>query len=107
MSIPRSILRYDAPLTADVEAIARPVSAWVRTLAAAGQMGIVASEAVVASLAPPGGVATMVIPGGLFLVRSRRACSCAASPVKRRRAGEDRKPLRKQPDGSGRALQRR
>lgn len=39
-------LKYDAPLTADIEAFARPVSGWVRTLASAAQMGEAASAAV-------------------------------------------------------------
>ncbi len=55
-------LPYDAPLTADIEAIARPVSAWVKTLASADQMGVLAGEAVAAALVPPGGVATLIVP---------------------------------------------
>ncbi len=55
-------LRYDAPLTADVEAFARPVSAWVRTLDDPLNMGAAAAEAVRESLRPPGGVASFIIP---------------------------------------------
>src|SRR3984885_7724702 len=32
-------LRYDAPLTADIEAFARPVSGWIRTLQRSQDMG--------------------------------------------------------------------
>ena len=53
---------YDAPLTADIEAFARPVSAWVRTLSSAAAMGETASAAVAASLGPPGKVATLIVP---------------------------------------------
>ncbi len=55
-------LRYDAPLTADVEAFARPVSGWVRTLQRAQDMGADAVAAVRAACAPPGQVATLIIP---------------------------------------------
>ncbi|MGJ5818649.1 acetolactate synthase large subunit [Paludibaculum fermentans] len=55
-------LRYDAPLTADVEAFARPVSGWVRTLDSAANMGTTAAEAVLAAYGPPGQVASFIIP---------------------------------------------
>jgi len=53
---------HDAPLTADTEAFARPVSGWVRTLERATAMGEAASAAVVAALGPPGQVASLIIP---------------------------------------------
>ena len=46
-------LAFDAPLTADIQAFARPVSAWVQTLARAAAMGEAASAAVAAALGPP------------------------------------------------------
>lgn len=55
-------LRYDAPLTADVEAFARPVSGWVRTLDDAANMGAAATECIAAAIQPPGQVATLIIP---------------------------------------------
>src|ERR1700730_16486483 len=55
-------LRYDAPLTADIEAFARPVSSWVRTLQRAHDMGAEAACAVRAACAPPGQVATLIVP---------------------------------------------
>ena len=55
-------LGHDAPLTADTEAFARPVSGWVRTLARAGAMGEDASAAVAAALGPPGKVASLIVP---------------------------------------------
>ena len=53
---------YDAPLTADIEAIARPVSGWVRTLKSAELMGALAAESVAAAMTPPRGVATLIVP---------------------------------------------
>ena len=53
---------HDAPLTADTEAFARPVSGWVRTLGRAIDMGEAASAAVAAALGPPGKVASLIVP---------------------------------------------
>ncbi len=55
-------LRYDAPLTADIEAFARPVSGWVRTLQRANDMGADTASAVRAAGGPPGQVATLIVP---------------------------------------------
>jgi acetolactate synthase-1/2/3 large subunit len=57
-----SHLRWDAPLTADIEAFARPVSDYVRTLERAEAMGEAAAEAFHAACRPPGQVATLIIP---------------------------------------------
>lgn len=53
---------YDAPLTADIPAIARPFSNWVRTVADPQQIGVDAAEAIQAALQPPGGIASLIIP---------------------------------------------
>jgi acetolactate synthase-1/2/3 large subunit len=55
-------LGHDAPLTADTEAFARPVSGWVRTLEHASAMGEAASAAVAAAMGPPGQVASLIVP---------------------------------------------
>src|SRR5271165_1125558 len=54
-------LRYDAPLTADIEGFARPVSGWVRTLQRPHDMGAEAAAAVQAAWAPPGQVSTLIV----------------------------------------------
>lgn len=53
---------HDAPLTADTEGLARAVSCWVRTCASAQSVGADAVDAVRAACAPPGGIATLVLP---------------------------------------------
>ena len=57
---------YDAPLTADVEAVARPVSAWVRTVRSSTGAGLDAADAVRAAVspnpAPQGAIATLILP---------------------------------------------
>ncbi|MDH5247027.1 MAG: acetolactate synthase large subunit, partial [Betaproteobacteria bacterium] len=54
--------QYDAPLAADVDALARTVSTWVRTSADAGSVGADAAAAVQAARTPPGGTATLILP---------------------------------------------
>ncbi|MEM1228986.1 MAG: acetolactate synthase large subunit [Pseudomonadota bacterium] len=57
---------FDAPLTADIPGIARPVSAWVRTSGTPEQLAQDGADAVLATLTarpnPEGAIATLVIP---------------------------------------------
>jgi acetolactate synthase-1/2/3 large subunit len=53
---------HDAPLTSDIEALARPMSKWVRTARSAGTLADDLADAVAAARTPPCGVATLVIP---------------------------------------------
>ncbi|MBV9522050.1 MAG: acetolactate synthase large subunit, partial [Alphaproteobacteria bacterium] len=55
-------LQYDAPLTSDIEGLARPVSGWVRTSRSAAILGADAAEAIAAASAPPGCIATLILP---------------------------------------------
>ena len=65
-------VRYDAPLTADIIGLARPVSAWVRRSRNASSVAGDAARAVQAARAAPGGVATLIVPA-----------DCAWSPAER------------------------
>src|SRR5215216_5771551 len=53
---------YDAPLTSDVEGVARPFSDWVRTSANPLLVARDGAAAVAAAMAPPGRVATLILP---------------------------------------------
>lgn len=53
---------FDAPLTADTEGWARPVSVWTRTATCAASVGAAAAAAVQAACAVPGGVASLILP---------------------------------------------
>ncbi len=53
---------FDAPLTADTEGFARPVSAWTRTAAHAAAIGNDCAAAVQAARNSPGGIATLILP---------------------------------------------
>ncbi len=54
--------QVDAPLTADIESLARPVSAWVRTVGSARRLAGDFAEALRAALTPPGNVASLIVP---------------------------------------------
>lgn len=56
-------IQYDAPLTADIEGIARPVSHWVRTSTEARQVAADGAEAIAVASSPPGRIATLILPG--------------------------------------------
>ena len=56
-------IALDAPLTADIEGIARPVSHWVKTSPAATDVARDGAEAIAAAKAPPGQIATLILPG--------------------------------------------
>jgi len=55
-------LHHHTPLTSDIESIARPYSKWLRTSAAAEQLGRDAAEAIVGARTPPGQIATLIVP---------------------------------------------
>ncbi len=55
-------LQYDAPLTSDVEGVARPVSDWVRTSTSPGDLASAGAAAVHAALSETGQIATLIAP---------------------------------------------
>ena len=54
--------QYDAPLTSDVEGIAKPISGWVKVSQSADDVASDGADAVAAAMAPPGQVATLILP---------------------------------------------
>lgn len=59
---PNRHLPFDAPLTSDIESLARPVSGWFRRSGSAKELGPDLAEAVAAAGGCPGAVATLVVP---------------------------------------------
>ncbi|MFN0183744.1 MAG: acetolactate synthase large subunit [Aquabacterium sp.] len=55
-------LHADAPLTSDIESLARPVSDWVHRIASADAIGDDTARAVREARAAPGRVATLILP---------------------------------------------
>lgn len=56
-------IALDAPLTSDIEGIARPVSHWVHTSTSSADIGKDGAAAVAAAQVAPGQVATLILPG--------------------------------------------
>ncbi len=54
--------RYEAPLSSDIEGIARAVSGWVRSTHDVGSLPADGAAAVAAAAQPPGGIATLIVP---------------------------------------------
>ncbi|HSG90214.1 MAG TPA: acetolactate synthase large subunit [Pseudomonadales bacterium] len=52
----------DAPLTSDVEGVARPMSNWVKASRYAAEVARDGAEAVRAAMTAPGGIATLILP---------------------------------------------
>lgn len=80
---------YDAPLTSDVEAVAKPVSSWIRTSRTSHGVGLDAADAVRASLShhpdSSGNISTLIVPTdcawGDGVERQRTAPSASANQV--------------------------
>src|ERR1700742_1494130 len=58
-----SHLKYDPPLTSDIEGLARPLSHWVRRTDSAGAIAWDTLQAVDAASQHPGQIATLILPG--------------------------------------------
>src|SRR5215475_13290428 len=55
-------IKYDTPLTADIEGIARPFSHWVRTSPTAKTVATDGAAAIQAARVAPGQIATLILP---------------------------------------------
>ena len=55
-------IEFDAPLTADIEGIARPVSDWVRTSCDTKSIASDTAEAIAAAKSYPGAISTLILP---------------------------------------------
>lgn len=58
----RDHVKLDAPLTSDVEGVARPFSDWVRTCREPAGVSTDTAEAIAACQGPPGQIATLILP---------------------------------------------
>ncbi|BEU98717.1 acetolactate synthase large subunit (plasmid) [Acidovorax sp. DW039] len=58
-----SHLKYDPPLTSDIEGLARPLSHWVRRADSASAIAWDATQAVNKASEHPGQIATLILPG--------------------------------------------
>ena len=58
-----SHLKYDPPLTSDIEGLARPLSHWVRRADSADTIAWDTANAVARASGHPGQIATLILPG--------------------------------------------
>ena len=77
----RDHLIHDAPLTSDVEAVARPFSAWVKTANTPEQISSDAAAAVSAALNPPGQVATLILPADIAWSEAQDPVGLVQAPL--------------------------
>jgi len=77
---PAEHLRYDPPLASDIEAIARPYSAWLRTSRDAPSIGRDAAEAIVAARTAPGRIATLIVPADVAWGEGGLIAAAPAAP---------------------------
>ena len=54
--------QYDAPLESDIEPVAESLHGWVRRSRTTADVGVDGAAAVAAAIAPPGYVATLILP---------------------------------------------
>ncbi|AOJ91027.1 acetolactate synthase [Burkholderia sp. MSMB0856] len=73
----RDHLKYDAPLTSDIESLARPVSVWYRSVAHATDLATDTADAISAAMGAQRGVATLVLPVDLQSATVRGTASPA------------------------------
>ncbi|WP_211241079.1 acetolactate synthase large subunit [Pseudonocardia spinosispora] len=72
--------RFDAPLTADVEAFAQPVSHWVHAVRSARTVAADAARAVRAARTPPGQIATLILPADTAWSQAERPAPALPAP---------------------------
>ena len=84
---------YDAPLTSDIEAVAKPVSAWIRTATSSTGLAEKGRAAVRAALAPNpnpiGNIATLIVPADCAWGEGRAAEEGPIAPGARPRVPDD------------------
>ena len=83
-------LRYDPPLAADIEGLARPVSAWVKTATDAASIAPLAMAAIGAASGSPPAIATLILPGDAIWgeAADKPAVTKVATPPSRRAAAD-------------------
>jgi acetolactate synthase I/II/III large subunit len=73
-------LPHDAPLTSDIEAIARPYSKWLRTSSSASEVGPDVAEAILAARSLSGQIATLIVPADVAWSEGGRVAGLEGLP---------------------------
>ncbi|HVL74745.1 MAG TPA: acetolactate synthase large subunit [Noviherbaspirillum sp.] len=75
-------LAHDAPLTSDIEGLARPMSGWVRTIGSADNISGDAAQAITAARGAPGQVATLILPADAAWGEAQQDGIAVAAPAR-------------------------
>ena len=81
-------IQYDAPLTSDVEGVARPMSDWVKTSRSSREIAADGAQAIEMARRAPGHVATLILPADTAWGDADGPVAAAAT-APRRRVGDD------------------
>jgi len=82
-------LKYDAPLTSDIEALARPMSHWVRTATGSDDVSASAAQAIAQARTPPGRIATLILPADAAWGETSAPLSNVSPSADRRQVSQD------------------
>ncbi|PWJ86166.1 acetolactate synthase-1/2/3 large subunit [Pseudaminobacter salicylatoxidans] len=83
-------LPYDAPLTSDIESLARPMSHWIGRAAASDEIGQITEAAIREARAPQGRISTLILPADVAWSETtaktprKAALSAASAPDMKR-----------------------
>lgn len=83
-------LKYDAPLTSDIEGLARPMSHWVKTSQGADHVADDTAEAVRQARTAPGRISTLILPADAAWNPTSRPIAEVAEPEKRAEVSRER-----------------
>jgi acetolactate synthase-1/2/3 large subunit len=81
-------IQYDAPLTSDVEGVARPMSDWVKTSRSSREIAADGAQAIEVARRAPGNIATLILPADTAWGEADGPVA-AAAPAPCRRVGDE------------------
>jgi len=81
-------VQYDSPLTSDIEAIAAPVSGWVRTSKSSGEVASDAAEAIQFANTAQGNISTLILPANTAWGEANGPAVTLAPPTPKQPDGE-------------------
>ncbi len=76
-------LKHDAPLTTDIESLARPMSHWVGRVASADTVSRDAAQAIAQARTAPGRIATLILPADAAWNETSAPLAAVARPLPR------------------------
>lgn len=76
-------LKHDAPLTTDIESLARPMSHWVGRVQSADTVSRDAAQAIAQARTPPGRIATLILPADAAWNETGAPVAAIAPPLPR------------------------